>query len=138
MTMEDFERELTRQPLRPIPAEWRTRMLRAAAASQSSAPLEGPSSFWREFLWPSPRAWASLAATWLAILVANIASRDPVIPSASRSQLAPPSGQLLMALKQQRQLLAELMDISGAAPPPEAEAEPGRPRSEAGSTRSHA
>ena len=59
-------------------------------------------------LWPHPKAWAGLAALWVVILAANFAARDP-LPAREARNATPPSPQLREMLKQQEQLLAELV-----------------------------
>ena len=59
-------------------------------------------------LWPHPKAWAGLAAVWVVILAANFAARDP-LPVREAMNATPPSPQLREMLKQQEQLLAELV-----------------------------
>ena len=58
--MNDFERKLRSQPFREPPAAWRREIL---ACCESAA----PKASWREWLWPSPYAWAALAAVWVAL-----------------------------------------------------------------------
>jgi hypothetical protein len=67
--------------------------------------------------WPCPQAWAGLTAAWLVILGANYATHEAP-PATSRR--TPPSSQLRELLKQQEQLLAELvgpLEKPGAARP---------------------
>jgi hypothetical protein len=63
--------------------------------------------FWRELLWPCPRAWAGLAAVWLTILAMNLATRDATPRHFARQ--SPPSPQMRELLRQQQQLFAELV-----------------------------
>ena len=108
---DQFEKRLQRQPLRAIPTAWREKILSAAegaAASGDSSPANSPSTWWRELFWPCPRAWAGLAAAWLVILGASFAARDPS-PASEARRVPPPSPQLRQLLKQQEQLLAELV-----------------------------
>ena len=130
MKLEDFEHRLERQPLRPVPPPWREEMLHAAnavAARRSGLRETEPASWWREWLWPNPATWAGLAGAWAVITVLNLASVSrsekgvaPAIP------LAP---QTLALLREQRQLLAELVHPSPApAEPPKTPAL--RPRSQ--------
>lgn len=60
--MNDFEQKLARQTFRQPPAELRSEILRAC---ESAALSTVPAGTWREWLWPSPRAWAALAALWV-------------------------------------------------------------------------
>lgn len=84
MNTDGFEQHLRRQPPRRLPAEWRDEILAAARTAQAEAERAAgarPRSLalprlagWREWLWPSPAAWAGLAACWLAILWLNRAA----------------------------------------------------------------
>ena len=109
MNTDDFEKRLQRQPVRPVPREWRGEILDAArrAGGHQPSPLNSqPTSWWRELLWPCPQAWAGLAAAWVLILALNAATREPVQVATARS--TPPAREVLMALKERRRLLAEL------------------------------
>ena len=130
MNNDEFEQQLRRQPMRPIPAEWRRQILDSAPGPESPVSVREWSFSWRELFWPSPRAWAGLAAVWAVILALNTASSDSAIPSAERARPAQPSPQFLMALQEQWQLRAELMDIPVAEASPKTE--PARPRSDIG------
>ena len=129
MKPDEFEQQLQRQPLRPIPAEWRTEILAAArAAGPRPSALDAQSaSWWRELLWPSPLAWAGVAAAWAVILALNSAAwSDADATAAARRPPAPPAV-IEMALAQRRQLMSSLFDtapVEAAAPPPE----PARPQ----------
>lgn len=61
--MDEFEQFLSQQPLHGVPPGWRREIL----------PDRQPT--WREWLWPSPVAWATVAAMWLVILGLQLASR---------------------------------------------------------------
>lgn len=68
--MDDFEQRLRRQPLNPPPANWRAEILsraRAAAASDRRTMSPGLLSRFREWLWPHPAPWATLAAVWIVL-----------------------------------------------------------------------
>ena len=82
---------------------------------------------WRELIWPSRRAWAGMAALWLAVLTANleIKATSPAAPALRSAH----SRELVQAFAEQRRLLAEL--VRPVNPPPAAPARPNaRPRSE--------
>jgi hypothetical protein len=60
--------------------------------------------------WPHPRAWAGLAAVWILILAVDFSLRDPAPVRAEKS--APSSPEVMVELRQQQRLLAELMGSS--------------------------
>jgi hypothetical protein len=131
MKPEDFEQRLQRQSLRQIPAEWRGEILSAAKRASRPAPR---ASFFSTFnlqlstlFWPHPKAWAGLAAVWILIFAVDFSMRDTTPVMAEKA--APPSPEVIVELKQQQRMLAELIGSSQAR-----EAEPPRflpqPRSE--------
>jgi hypothetical protein len=65
-----------------------------------------PEVLWRELIWPSRRIWAALAAVWLLILAANFTMRDRSEIKMAKSPLSP---KVIMAFRQQQQLLSELI-----------------------------
>jgi hypothetical protein len=115
--MNEFEQRLRRVPGKPIPADWRAEIL--AAAMPIPAVEDRGSWFDRlrvrihAVLWPHPQAWAGLAAVWVVILLLHFSQRDESPVPLSKS--APPSPALLAELRQQQQLLAEL--LGGPAAP---------------------
>ena len=130
MNADDFEKQVQRQPIRQVPGEWRAEILRAAATTrgnpQPSTPHSQPSSWWRELLWPCPQAWAGLAAAWAVVFVLNVASRDPV--QVAKTSKAAPAPEILIALREHRRLLAELIESPAPVGPPKP-ADP-KPRSD--------
>ena len=129
MRPEDFEKQLQRQPLRKIPAEWRGEILDAARRArdhQLSTITPQPTSWWRELLWPCPQAWAGLAAVWVLILALNSVTREPA--RAAQSPNTPRAPEVLMALRDHRRLLAELIESQTSAEAPKPFVP--RPRSE--------
>jgi hypothetical protein len=85
MNTDDFESLLKRQPLRPVPPEWRTGILDRASAGVKPVPGFRPLrrspllAGLREWLWPHPVAWAGLAAGWVLVGALNSAAGGPVL-----------------------------------------------------------
>jgi hypothetical protein len=113
---EEFERHLASQPLRQAPSAWRGEILTACRAAsprlsteprKHSVPDFRPVLWWRELFWPNPQAWAGLAAIWIAILAVNFVTRDKLPVSTAKA--ATPSKEMILALKQQQELFAELV-----------------------------
>lgn len=73
--MNDFERQLQRQPLRELPADWRREILARCDAAIVAEPVVS----WREWLWPSPTAWAALAAVWVVFFA--VRATEPSAPA---------------------------------------------------------
>jgi hypothetical protein len=114
--MENFEQHLSRQPLRQVPQEWRADILAAARAAQ---PLRHLSPVTRHswlstlnsqlstLFWPHPKAWAGLAAVWIVIFAVNFSMRETSSQVAEKS--TPPSPEVIVELKKQQLLFAELV-----------------------------
>jgi hypothetical protein len=99
--MDEFEALLKRQPLRSVPTEWRREILAAA----DNAPAE---PWWRPWFYPSPVAWAAIAATWLVIIGLNAAARvEPPQTAAHRQESV---NGIHAALAERQRLLNELAD----------------------------
>jgi hypothetical protein len=116
MKPDDFESRLQRQPLRPIPPEWRAKMLATARAAQTTGhPSPATRHHWlatfnqqlSTLLWPHPKAWAGLAAIWIFIFAVNFSLREASPRTVVRS--APPSPEVMVELRKQQKLLAELI-----------------------------
>ena len=146
MNPDDFEKQLQRQPLRAVPEKWRAEILQTAASPvtddvksrtyethAAAQPKHLPDSaaadgaWWHQWLWPSPRAWAGLAAAWLAIAVLNVTNAPASAEMAKESQK--PSLETEAVLAAQRRELARLLDNSTEAAPAPKSGPPG-PRSE--------
>lgn len=122
---EQFESRLSRQPLKSIPAEWRAEILTAAHAVQPAnhlSPVTRHSLLstinyqLSTLLWPHPKAWAGLATIWVFIVILNFSMRDTSPRVAEKS--TPPSPEVIVELKQQQRLFAELV---GPMQPPDAD-----------------
>jgi hypothetical protein len=136
---EQFEQRLGRQPLKQIPAAWRAEILTAARAAQPSCHLRSVTRHsWLStlnhqlstLLWPHPKAWGGLAAIWISIFAVNFSMRDTSPQITEKS--APPSPEVIVELKKQQLLFAELV---GAREPLDADRQKlfsPKPRSECG------
>lgn len=110
--MEQFERRLSRQPLRPAPAGWRDEILAVAALHQPSRVkrhsfLSTLNSQLSTLFWPHPVAWAGLAAVWIFILAVDFSAGDQT--PAVAEKYSPPPAEVMVELRQQQRLLAELI-----------------------------
>ena len=115
MKPDDFEERVQRQPLRELPPEWRGEILAGARRAMPPSPGSRTSNLRAQIsalLWPCPQAWAGLAAIWLGILVINFATIDKTETVAKKS--APTSAEMIMVLKEQEQILTELIGPSDA------------------------
>jgi hypothetical protein len=114
---EQFEQRLSRQPMKNLPPAWRGEILAAARDAQSSrhaSPvtrhgwLSTISHQLSALLWPHPKAWAGLAAVWIFIFAVNFSMRDSAPRLTEKS--APPAPEVIVQLRQQQRLFAELID----------------------------
>ena len=123
MIMDDFEKKLCEQPLRPIPGEWSSLILNRAAeiARPRLSEFDSRQSWMSRFLWPYPRAWAALAVIWVALLTIHVSLADR--SSSQVRQDDSQSPQVVQVLKEQRRLMAELIGQSSIP-----DAEPAKPR----------
>ena len=109
--MNEFEQRLRQVPMKPVPVDWRAEIL--AAAGNVSPPVAQAS--WQQRLhaqlhalfWPHPNVWAGLAVVWILIALVNFSQREP--SSGRLEKSAPPSPEVLAELRQQHQLLAEIL-----------------------------
>jgi hypothetical protein len=107
MNHDDFEQKLQCQPLRQVPVEWREEILAATSFASHPNPQASRPSFLSVLLWPNPQAWAGLAVVWILIFAVNFSTHDtsPVVAK----KKSPPSSEVIVELRQQRLLLAELI-----------------------------
>jgi hypothetical protein len=128
MNNENLEQRLRNQPMRNVPADWREGILSATQAAVPRRTQNASRSSWLStlirqllgalnpgesgstLLWPSPKAWAGLAAAWIAIFAFNFSARDESRVLAMQSP--PPSRAYVELLKEQRRELAELAGFS--------------------------
>jgi hypothetical protein len=142
MNSDDFEKQLSRQPMRRVPTAWRDQILSAAHEAHDGS--MSPSSLFvalkfqistinlqlSTLLWPSPKAWAGLAALWLVVVALNLSSGGRTETLARHSP--PPSQQALAALREQERVLAELLRSEQRPPQPSMPPKPAatQPRSD--------
>lgn len=110
-------------------------MVPATPAAQEPHSIGSPVStlfvrVWQELIWPSRRAWATIAIVWAGVLVWNVAENDS-FPRAQRTSKEAKS-QMVLNLVAQRQLLSELLQPAPLRPPEPARANT-QPRTEVGS-----
>lgn len=133
----DFEKRLQRITPCEIPSAWRKEVLTAAQEAQSvrHKPIAARPSLLSTLIHqlstltrPQRAAWAAITGVWFVILALNLAARDHATAASTTASL--PARETLQALKQQRRLLAELVE---RPTPPAAErpkATPVGPRSQ--------
>lgn len=98
--MDEFERFLSQQPVRSVPASWRDEILPATASEEGQAP------WWHQWLWPSPVAWAALAVVWMVIIGLQLAARPSAEETVQRTSTPP--ADIAVTLAQEQRLLTEL------------------------------
>ena len=134
----EFEKELQRQPQRPLPPAWRAEILsaaRQAAPRRQLSPVVPRTLFstlsaqLSTVLWPHPRAWAGLAAIWLLIFALDFTAHEPSGRKVA-GQAGPPSPQMRELLQAQEQLMAELVGPFEPAENRQPKPVPPQPRSE--------
>ena len=101
--MNDFERKLSQQTFRTPPAD-----LREAIFGSAARIVVPPAWTWRDWLWPSPTAWAALAALWVIFATIDLASESR--PPAFSPSLAqhPPEAMTMLTFHQARDLNDDL------------------------------
>jgi len=89
----------------------RMRWAKAVEAAAEPAPVRRLTpimticEWWHDVIWPCRRIWAGLAAVWVVILAVNISLREQS-PAIVKSG---PSAEMMMSLKDQQKILAELL-----------------------------
>lgn len=127
---EQFERRLSRQPHREIPAAWREEILTAAKPTYRPSPITSHPTWLSTLihqlstlLRPQRAAWCGLAAAWVVILALNFSVRDNSTSVQARN-IKPLSPEAIVAWREQRRELAGLTETSQ---PREVEAPKNRP-----------
>ena len=157
MKPDDFEKQLRETPFRPAPIAWRADILKAARVEQASClfPQDArlsnahetrhatgrsrqdacsttPQSWWRELLWPCPKAWAGLAAAWVVILACQYTGSEPRSTPSTQSAKAPviQSNDRVVTAGLRGRAWAMLIDLPEPAEPPKPAILPRRSRLE--------
>jgi len=133
--MDQFERRLSRQPVRQVPAEWRGEIL-AEAGRASRVKGRAQKGIWPSSLvsrllaalWPHPVAWAGLAAVWIFIFAVDFSTRDST--PAMVGKFSPPTTEIIVEVRQQQRLLAELIGPRDTREAGRSKSAVPRPRSE--------
>jgi hypothetical protein len=146
MKPDPIEPTLSQQRLRPPPARWRAEILAAAAAAAgigcppaTDRTPGHPALPWRrvwchDWLWPSPIAWGSLAATWIAIFALRLAAPS-IRPSAAVPGVPMPTAAAIFATQREHQAMARLFEPPQTTPADRPRRPAAGPRSESiGST----
>ena len=102
--MSEFENDLKKQLLRQVPGHWRAQIL-AQAAAQARTYKHEP--WWVALLWPSPKAWGTLAAAWALMIAFDIATRERGV-----YEERPQARQIRMAMEEKRRLQTEIEEAS--------------------------
>jgi hypothetical protein len=95
------------QPDPTVQRQW-ARAVQAAGRPEPVRRLTPAMAFldwWQDVIWSSRRVWAGLAAIWIVLLVVNLSGREQS-PAIAKSG---PSAAMMMALKDQQRILAELL-----------------------------
>ena len=130
MSLDDFEKQLRRRPLRSVPADWREEILKSARNTAKRHPSLSdaePMIWWREFLLPLRWHLAGISAAWLLFALLNIDPSFTPIPTMAK-QDSPSPRQFLMALRESRRQLLELIQtpVTETDPAPRAVVPPRR------------
>lgn len=78
------------------------------------------SSWWRDLIWPNPKAWGGVAIVWMAIAVAEFSL--PATVSSKQTGLAQSEGshsvdrESFQRMREQREMLARLLTPPAPAP----------------------
>ena len=107
MKPDDFESELQRHTVRPLPEEWRKEILTAANARGSKAD-------WLKVFrlaigivpTPNRRSWSAIAAAWVVILLLQTNTSEPERPKERTSHIE----QAAIHFGEQRKLLFEILN----------------------------
>jgi hypothetical protein len=104
----DFEKRLDKLTIRPTAAEWRDEIMRAARTPPGSVTSDVAPPWWREWLWPCPKAWLGLAAAWGIVLL--LQTTEPSEPG-EPNNAAPVTWQTFAQLQKEAESIAQSEDV---------------------------
>ena len=91
----------------------------ALASITHDRPTVTPASsvlkLWEELVLPCRGIWAGLAAVWLGLLVFHLSGSSPARPS-MLAKSRPVNSQMFLALREQQQILNELLGPASTSP----------------------
>jgi len=131
MKPDEFEQKLSAQPWQEVPPSWRREILHAARQASRAEKEPVAIKFWivlSDWLWPSPKAWAGLAAAWIFIGLVNFSL--PNGAAARKSVLANQSFVSVADWHAHRRLTDELLNLTEPSAPVAHNAAAPAPRSE--------
>lgn len=102
-----------------------------AAEAGVSSPRRIVATLWRELFLPCRNVWAGLAVTWVCILIVSATTQPEAPPTSSEKPVARLSPEVQNQLHLQRQLRADLLDLTEPLPARK-DAPPANRRSEIG------
>ena len=119
MSNDDFEKQLGTAPFKRVPETWRRDILHTANVKRQAGIPEQPDAgfgWWKNWLWPRPLAWGALASVWLFILASSLITAGPGANTV-QGQWLTENRSATREFLEQRALLSQLLDSSGAAVP---------------------
>jgi len=110
MTLANWQQDLAHlQPTQAARNRW-ARAIQTAGKPKAVRHLTPAMAFreWsRDVIWPCRRVWTGLATVWVLILAGNFSLHDHSQTLSAKS--SPPSQEMIMALKDRQNILAELL-----------------------------
>lgn len=91
-----------------------TEMPVAARHARPSFPIRAALALWRELFLPCGPIWAGVAAVWLVIVALHLSAGEK--PGMAGRSSQPVDANALMALRERRQLMAQLLGPVSSSP----------------------
>jgi hypothetical protein len=88
---------------------------------------------WQELVLPSRKVWVGMAGVWVVILGLRVMAGGDESSTMRQAKVSAPSAEVVAALREQKTMLAQLLDPSAmppALPPPRVPGPRGERRSE--------